>query len=537
MPDFTFTSPEGKKYTVKGPEGATQEQAYEMLQRQLGGDEQQPSAFADFFRSMPRKILEGMIGTSSAAAQAELGTVGVEASSPQQQLKDIETHVTGKLPEPAGRAGKYGGEIAQVLTHPLTYAGGGSLALKAGLGVASAVGGEAGAQMLESSGHPLLGRFIGSTVGGTGAAAVTMEAVLGRLARLLPNHDAIRQGANNLYTALRQSGTQLSPEGSSLLHGTIIDDLESDVFRRRNVGETFAAVDELMGIGTSAATAERAVARRGDAAVQALHSGSTEAEISAARQAQGATAGVTTSVAELDTVRQLLTNIAGTNVNANERNAARRALDQIDAFLMNVPDHLIVSGNPRADAEMLRRAQAMWSVHKNMELVERATVTAQRRASASGTGANAINTARQEIRKIIDSERKSRGLPQNVRDQMERLVAGTWMTNSMRWGSKFAPTGAVSAMSDVVIGHGLKTGGPALGWLVAGGGFLSKILGEYLTDRQMRQVFELMRRAAPSSQQIAREIDPYMAAARRYPLEQAVRSLGTTALGEASPLH
>jgi len=173
MPDFTFTSPEGKKYTVKGPEGATQDQAYEMLQRQLGGDEQQPSAFADFFRSMPRKILEGMIGTSSAAAQAELGTVGVEASSPQQQLKDIETHVTGKLPEPAGRAGKYGGEIAQVLTHPLTYAGGGSLALKAGLGVASAVGGEAGAQMLESSGHPLLGRFIGSTVGGTGAAAVT----------------------------------------------------------------------------------------------------------------------------------------------------------------------------------------------------------------------------------------------------------------------------------------------------------------------------------------------------------------------------
>ena len=36
MPDFEFTSPEGKKYTVTGPEGATPEQAFQMLQTQLG---------------------------------------------------------------------------------------------------------------------------------------------------------------------------------------------------------------------------------------------------------------------------------------------------------------------------------------------------------------------------------------------------------------------------------------------------------------------------------------------------------------------
>jgi hypothetical protein len=35
MPSFTFTSPEGKKYTVNGPEGATKEQAFEILQKQL----------------------------------------------------------------------------------------------------------------------------------------------------------------------------------------------------------------------------------------------------------------------------------------------------------------------------------------------------------------------------------------------------------------------------------------------------------------------------------------------------------------------
>jgi hypothetical protein len=36
MPDFTFTSPEGKSYTVSGPDGATQEQAFGILQGQIG---------------------------------------------------------------------------------------------------------------------------------------------------------------------------------------------------------------------------------------------------------------------------------------------------------------------------------------------------------------------------------------------------------------------------------------------------------------------------------------------------------------------
>lgn len=37
MASFEFTSPEGKKYTVEGPAGATQEQAFQILQQQLGG--------------------------------------------------------------------------------------------------------------------------------------------------------------------------------------------------------------------------------------------------------------------------------------------------------------------------------------------------------------------------------------------------------------------------------------------------------------------------------------------------------------------
>lgn len=37
MPTFEFTSPEGKTYSVSGPEGSSKEQAFQMLQKQIGG--------------------------------------------------------------------------------------------------------------------------------------------------------------------------------------------------------------------------------------------------------------------------------------------------------------------------------------------------------------------------------------------------------------------------------------------------------------------------------------------------------------------
>lgn len=36
MPVFEFKSPEGKTYQITGPEGATQEQAFQILQQQIG---------------------------------------------------------------------------------------------------------------------------------------------------------------------------------------------------------------------------------------------------------------------------------------------------------------------------------------------------------------------------------------------------------------------------------------------------------------------------------------------------------------------
>ncbi len=59
MPDFEFTSPEGKTYTVSGPAGATREQAFQMLQSQLGAQQPKAKPFGqqlnDSIRDLPRQ--------------------------------------------------------------------------------------------------------------------------------------------------------------------------------------------------------------------------------------------------------------------------------------------------------------------------------------------------------------------------------------------------------------------------------------------------------------------------------------------------
>ena len=69
MPSFTFTSPEGKKYTVNGPEGATKEQAFEMLQKQLGT----PKAETPKQEIMPQERSEFAIGLGNLGAGALSG--------------------------------------------------------------------------------------------------------------------------------------------------------------------------------------------------------------------------------------------------------------------------------------------------------------------------------------------------------------------------------------------------------------------------------------------------------------------------------
>lgn len=70
MPKFTFTDPSGKKFTVNGPDGATEEQAFKILESQQGGNTQAPeSTFMDVVKDLPHQLgLAARAGVSGLTA-------------------------------------------------------------------------------------------------------------------------------------------------------------------------------------------------------------------------------------------------------------------------------------------------------------------------------------------------------------------------------------------------------------------------------------------------------------------------------------
>jgi len=98
MPTFEFTAPDGKTYEVQGPDGATQEQAFSMLQSQIAAGSppatKEPSAAFSAGRTLndiPRQLgLTARYGLEGLANTAQIVT------EPLRYLTDRATGMTGK---------------------------------------------------------------------------------------------------------------------------------------------------------------------------------------------------------------------------------------------------------------------------------------------------------------------------------------------------------------------------------------------------------------------------------------------------------
>jgi hypothetical protein len=452
--------------------------------------------------AVPRGIFKGTLGTLAEFARAgqmedeqRALAFDIPGSKPTPEIPTGEAAIKtfGKAtgvelpPEPKTKTGKFAEAGISALSNPISYLGPGGWS-KPVAALTSSLASEGAGQMLERSGLEMPARLIASVVGGSVPSVISMERNLARLNSRLPLNENIEAGANAGYGYLEQSNTRISPQATEELAAQVHDQLYQSRHRDYLEPSVFKAVEELR-------------------------------------------TGQQTSVGAVDTVRKLLNRIAKSK--PDERDAANRAINAIDEYLINIPQRHILSGNPAADAEVLRFSQRSWAVHKQLDMLEEASTRAQRRSDSTGTAANRINTTRQEIRKIIDSDKKSRGLSDQVKEKMEQLIAGTWLSNLGRSGSKYAPHGPVSAMPALATA---ATVGVDAGASVAAAGFLSKWFGEYLTDRQLQQIEVLIRSESPTGRPVAREIAPLKREQEIVPLSQAARSALTSPLAPgASP--
>jgi hypothetical protein len=502
MATYQIKAPDGNTYSIDGPDGASDDQVREQVLKQHPGADKAPapSALADVAKEGGKGLLRGAADFIGGAADEflepfkEIVSIGRSAAGNHEPRQDksigpMITSAAGLEPTPQTTAGKYAGATGEVLGNPITYAGPGSMTLKAGAGVASALASEGAGELTEGTSLEVPARIAGAVVGGTAAGTAAAERNLSQLAAKLPTPKNIYDAAKSGYDMLKKSNTRISPQGTLDLLNSVKTDLHAENFRDYLAPMTYRAIEEL---GTNGAA----------------------------------------TIGDIDGVRKLLNRIPGTN--PTDKAAASQAIDAIDHYLANVPQQHVVSGDPARDAAILKHAQGNWALHKQLETVEEASVKGQHRAGVSGSGANRINTARQEIQKILDSDKKSRGMSDAVKDKMEEIVMGSWLSNRARQLGKFAPSGPVSATTSIL--GGMYDWG--LGAGIAGGGFLAKHLGEYLTDRQIKQLEQLMRSESPIGKPVARAIAPAVEEQQGVPAATAIRSAATSPMDRlyVSPL-
>jgi hypothetical protein len=218
MPSFEFTSPEGKTYTVAGPDGATKEQAFAMLQTQLKA---KPQSLADQIpgsspipQAAPeqedtsilgrvRKSMDAVIEPALAMGTgAVAGVVGPWAGIGKSVVKGL----TGKYatPEEARRdADNTAADVSQALTYqPRSRAG---QAITQGIG-----------HVLDRSGvigvAPMAGEL---SALGRAAAPVVDSAKIAGGAVADAGIDAAQSGLGSLRDVLRKPDQQMTGMGAA----------------------------------------------------------------------------------------------------------------------------------------------------------------------------------------------------------------------------------------------------------------------------------------------------------------------------------
>lgn len=146
MPTFEFTSPDGKTYEVQGPDGATQEQAFQMLQQQIGAAPQaQEAPQQEKPVSQALGAYQGLmkpLDNAAKALEAGLQSLGVPTGAVNSALglpsaaeaqKKHQEYVAAQPTQPGGW-GRFGGEYLSTLpllmltkNPALLGAGGGAL--------------------------------------------------------------------------------------------------------------------------------------------------------------------------------------------------------------------------------------------------------------------------------------------------------------------------------------------------------------------------------------------------------------------------
>ena len=208
--------------------------------------------------------------------------------------------------------------------------------------------------------------------------------------------------------------------------------------------------------------------------------------------------GITSKMADIEGVRRALNRIAK---NPELRDGARLAQKHIDGFLSNLHPTDVIN-NPHLAPELNRLANSArgnYAAGSRSEIIDDAIERAHLGTGATGTAGNIDNKMRQEIKRIIFSDKLSRGFSKEEKAAMKDFV--THKGGVARLVGKFAPQGVVSSTLGAELGyHALGASGIPVPAVI---GWIGKKIADYRTAKRLENISQMVRTRSPLAGQHA----------------------------------
>lgn len=448
--EYEVTAPDGRKFIVTAPEGASQDDVLRYAQSQFAQMAPPAPSTMDTARDVGANLagaagrgvsnllglpgdIQGAIDRGSrwayervtgSPAAPPISTVQTPTSeSVRAGMRNIGVPVDRRAETPVGR-------VAQDAVEAAT-----SLPLNAPMMAYSALSGAAGgaaAEGLRAGGFGQtaqdVGRVAASVVAPLAASSTINRAQYAREASRVPTTDQLREQARNLYQRAEAAGLRVTPQG----FGQAVDDFErtlrAEGFNARLHPRAAAALDEMR------------------AATQA---------------------GQPLSLEQIDQLRRI-TAAAGRSIEPDERRVGSLLIDKLDDWLSNIKPGDVAAGNAREAVGLIREARATWSRMRRGEIIEGIFdrlnpgegSAALRASQFSQSGIE--NALRTEFRQLARNDKRMRAFSEDERKLIRQVAMGGPLENGLRWLGKFAPRGVVSFGMGAGVGStvGAAVGGP-----------------------------------------------------------------------------
>lgn len=306
----------------------------------------------------------------------------------------------------------------------------------------------------------------------------------------IPSMDDLRASGKEAFEQADKSGVIFNQTGVQRLGQGIIDDLTQHGFDPVNEPGIMPVVKRLQAMGET-----------GNVTLKGLHS-----------------------------LRRVASNgfIPG---NDSNNKLVSQVIARIDDLVEAAdPNTLLVGNNPQQAATAFKKGLDTWRRVRKSEEVGNAVLKAERRAASTGSGGNADNAIRQNIRGILD--KGARGYTAEEKAALETVVRGTPGQNILRRVGKAAPTGIVSGGLGSTVGAtvGSLLGGPAGGAVgavaVPAIGASAKRVADSMTARLADQADDIIRAGSRAATQAAPNSVQLLARQKRDALARALMALG-----------